>query len=275
MSGVLFAHLPLPRELKDLVNGFAAVEAHNDSGHRSYLLGEVRLGGWWYFYLVTLAVKTPLPLLVAGPAGLAWLARDGWRRADSWRLAPPILALAILIFASTFSRINIGVRHVLILYPFLALGAACLGMQLWQGTDKLATPRTRQLGRVALLLAFLWQLSALCAYPDYLPYFNIAVRDPDYVLADSDVDWGQDLYRLEQRASQLHIAHLSLAYRGTADLAQEPLPPLYVLPPHHPVSGWVAISQLARTREGDDYAWLRSWRPLERIGKTIDLYYIP
>ena len=83
----------LPRELKDLVNGVVAVKAHNDSGHLSYLLGQVRLTGWWYFYLVALAVKTPIPLLVAGPARLVrgWRARVAgeaihgrWRRWCWW-----------------------------------------------------------------------------------------------------------------------------------------------------------------------------------------------
>src|SRR6202030_4729053 len=73
--GVVLAHLWLPRELKDLVNGIVAVKAHNDTGHLSYLLGQVRVTGWGYFDLVALAVKTPIPLLAAGAAGLAWLAR--------------------------------------------------------------------------------------------------------------------------------------------------------------------------------------------------------
>src|SRR2546430_14818306 len=72
--GVLLSHLWLPRALRDLINGVVAVKAHNDSGHLSYLLGDVGLMGGWSFYLVGLAVKTPIPLLAAGPAGLAWLA---------------------------------------------------------------------------------------------------------------------------------------------------------------------------------------------------------
>jgi hypothetical protein len=132
------------------------------------------------------------------------------------------------------------------------------------------------LARAGLLALAMWQLSGLwTAYPDYLPYFNEAVAHPEQVLVDSDLDWGQDLYRLELRAAQLRIPHLSLAYRGTADLSREPLPPLYILPPRQPVTGWVAVSQLARTRNAEDYAWLGAWRPVERIGRTIDLYYIP
>jgi len=274
--GVLFSHLWLPRELKDLVNGIVAVKAHNDSGHLSYLLGHVRVTGWWYFYLVALAVKTPIPLLAAGPAGLAWLARDGWRTRNCWALAPAVLVVVMLTFASAFSRINIGIRHVLVLYPFFAVGAAYVSVRTWRW---LAAWRNRRLaaGPVAVILVLLvWQLSTLwTAYPDYLPYFNEAVPHPQRVLVDSDLDWGQDLRRLERRAAQLRIPQLSLAYRGTADLTREPLPPFVSLAARQPTSGWVAISALARTRDPADYAWLDAYRPVERIGKSIDLYYIP
>lgn len=272
--GVLFSHLWLPRELKDLVNGIVAVKAHNDSGHLSYLLGQVRVTGWWYFYLVALAVKTPIPLLAAGPAGLAWLARDGWRSRNGWALAPAVLVGLMLTFASVFSRINIGIRHVLVLYPFLALGAAYVTVRTWRW---LAAWRNRRPGPVAVILALLvWQLSTLwTAYPDYLPYFNEAVPHPQRVLVDSDLDWGQDLRRLELRAAQLRIPQLSLAYRGTADLSREPLPPFVSLAARQPTTGWVAISALARTRDPADYAWLDAYRPVERIGKSIDLYYVP
>jgi hypothetical protein len=83
--GNALSHAWLPRELTDLVNGVIAVKAHNDAGHRSYLLGQVSLDGWWYFYLVTLAVKTPLPLLAGGSVGLACLAGKGWLGAGATR----------------------------------------------------------------------------------------------------------------------------------------------------------------------------------------------
>jgi hypothetical protein len=304
--GVLLSHIWLPRELKDLVNGVVAVKAHNDSGHLSYLLGETRLTGWWYFYLVALAVKTPIPLLVAGPVGLVALALGGWRGGDSWALAPLAAVVAILVFASAVSRINIGIRHILIVYPFFAVGAAYLTLRLWRALNSPSTASTpstvpgagttevsptlkqilnhplkhltnlRVLGMAALLAALIWQLSTLWrAWPDYLPYFNELVAHPERVLVDSDLDWGQDLHRLEVRAAQLRIGHLNLAYRGTADLRREPLPPVHILAPHERVTGWVAVSELARTRNRSDYDWLDAYHPVERVGKTIDLYYLP
>jgi len=274
--GVALGHLWLPRELKDLLNGIVAVEAHNDTGHLAYLLGQVRTTGWWYFYLVALAVKTPLPLLAGGSAGVAWLAREGWRSGDNWRITPAILIVAILVFASGFSHINIGIRHVLILYPLLALGAAWVVTRAWAALRRLPDRRLAAAGRVVLAALLTWQLSTLWSvWPDYLAYFNETVSHPERVLVDSDLDWGQDLRRLEKRAAELKIPRLSLAYRGTADLTREPLPPLVILPPRQPTTGWVAVSQLARTRNLKDYAWLDAYRPVERVGKSIDLYYIP
>jgi hypothetical protein len=182
----------------------------------------------------------------------------------------------MLTFACAFSRINIGIRHILILYPFLALGGAYLLQRAWLRLSALRKQRPAQLAAVGLLALLAWQLSALwTAYPDYLPYFNEAIAHPQQVLVDSDLDWGQDLYRLELRAAQLKIARLNLAYRGTADLSREPLPPLSILPPLKPVHGWVAVFALARTRRASDYAWLDAWQPLARVGKTVDLYYVP
>jgi hypothetical protein len=233
----------------------------------SFLLGHLKAGGWWYFYLVALAVKTPLPLLATGPIGLGLLARDGWRERNPWRLAPVVLFLTLLAFASLFSRINIGIRHVLILYPFLAMGGAYtlgLAWRSWSVVGKSA---------VALLVA--WQVSTLAtAYPDYFPYFNETVSHPEHVLVDSDLDWGQDLRRLEKRLAELKVPSVSLAYQGTADLAKEMLPPHVLLPPRKPATGWVAITALTREHEPFGYTWLDAYRPVERVGKTIDLYFI-
>jgi Dolichyl-phosphate-mannose-protein mannosyltransferase len=276
-AGVLLGHVWLPRWMKGFIEGVVALKAHNDTGHLSFLLGHLRATGWWYFYLVALAAKTPLPLLATGPVGMAILAREGWREKDGWRLAPVLLFLSILGFASAFSRINIGIRHVLILYPFMALGGAHAVILAWRALQRPTRYKSLAILGTATLVAMVgWQVSTLwIANPDYLPYFNEAVPHPAKVLVDSDLDWGQDLWRLEQRAAAIKVPRLSLAYRGTADLSREALPPTVIMPPWHPRTGWIAISALAREHDPAGYAWLDAYKPVERIGKTIDLYYIP
>src|SRR5262249_48156063 len=230
--------------------------------------GHAKAGGWWFFYVVAFAVKTPLPLLITGLTGLYLLAREGWHEKRPWRFAPVLLFLTILVFASLFSRINIGIRHVLILYPFLALGGAYALGHLWRSRPRVGT--------TLATLIVMWQASTLVrAYPDYFPYFNETVSHPARVLVDSDLDWGQDLRRLERRLAQLQVPRIRLAYQGTADLSREPLPPFVRLPPNQTATGWVAITALTREHEPAGYAWLGAYRPVERIGKTIDLYFIP
>jgi hypothetical protein len=267
-SSHLIRQLQLPAAWWNYAEGVMALKAHNDTGHVSYLLGNIKAGGWWYFYLVALAAKTPVPLLLSGLIGLCLLARDGLRHASTWRMAPVVLFVTLLAFASGFSRINIGIRHVLILYPFLALGAAYALLCGWR-----ALPR---IGTAVAALVVVWQVSTLAtAYPDYFPYFNELVTDPQHVLVDSDLDWGQDLKRLEHRLTDLKVPSVSLAYQGTADLAREALPPFTRLGPRQPATGWIAITALTREHEPRGYAWLDPYRPVERVGKTIDLYFVP
>jgi hypothetical protein len=274
----MIGHIRLPEAFWDFAEGIVALKAHNDTGHLSFLLGQYQAGGWWYFYLVDLAVKTPLPLLVCSPIGMCLLARDGWRERNAWRIAPIALFLTILAFASFFSRINIGIRHVLILYPFMALGGAYLIARIWRAlrTEAAREQPWATVGTAAVVALVTWQLSSLwSAHPDYFPYFNEMVRHPEQVLVDSDLDWGQDLRRLERRLAELKVPSISLAYSGTADLSKELLPPFSLLPPRHPVTGWVAITALTREHEPSRWTWLNAYKPTERVGKTIDLYFIP
>src|SRR5262249_51158287 len=160
-----------------------------------------------------LAVKTPIPLLVTGPGGLWMLARDGGHSGSAWRVAPLGLVVPILTVGCWFSRVNIGIRHWFVFYSFLAMGGAYALAYAWRSWGVA--------GKAGAALLVGWQVSALVtAYPDYFPYFNEAVSRPEKVLVDSDLDWSQDLRRLERRLAELKVPRVSLAYQGTADLAR-------------------------------------------------------
>lgn len=267
----LAARVPLPLGVQMVPLNILGVEWHNEHGHLSYLLGHTAENGWWYFYPVALAVKTPLPLLLLGLAGLGLLAVRGVRNADIYRLAPAACLVSILVFSCLYSHINIGVRHVLIAYPLLAMGAAYALTEAWRRW------RARP-ARAAIVALMAWQLSTLLsAYPDYLAYFNVlAGEHPERILVDSDLDWGgQDLRRLEQVLAARGVREIAIGYRGTADLAREPLPPFTLLQPDQPVKGWVAITMLTLQENPDGYAWLRRYQPVQRVGKSFELFYVP
>jgi hypothetical protein len=265
------AQVRVPLGFLMVPTNFLGVEWHNEHGHLSYLLGRTDLDGWWYFYPIALAVKTPLPLLLLGLTGLALLAVRGWRGDDIFVIAPAVCFVSILVFCCLYSHINIGVRHVLIAYPLLAIGAGYALDSAWQHWRA-------PLARAALAALLAWQLAILAtAYPDYLAYFNPLAGDhPERILVDSDLDWGgQDLRRLEQVLAARGVQQLWLGYKGTADLSREALPSYTPLKPNQPVSGWVAITMLTLQENQAGYGWLRQYQPVQRIGKSFELYYIP
>jgi hypothetical protein len=264
------ARVPLPLGFLMVPTNFLGVEWHNEHGHLSFLLGRTDLDGWWYFYPVALAVKTPLPLLLLGLCGLGLLARRGWREQNIYNIAPPACFLSILVFCCLYSHINIGVRHVLIAYPLLAIGAGYALLSAWRRWQA-------PLAHAALAALLLWQVATLAfAWPDYLAYFNVLAGDhPERILVDSDLDWGgQDLRRLEHVLAARGVQQLWLGYQGTADLSREPLPHFTPLPPNQPVSGWVAITMLTLQENQAGYGWLLRYQPVQRVGKSFNLYYI-
>src|SRR5450631_2759154 len=121
--------------------GLNAVADHNAGGHSSYLLGMRSDTGWWYYFPVVFAVKSTMAALALTLVLLAAGLGQAWRR--QW-LSPMALGLVLpplFYFAfSMTSGINIGMRHILPVYPFLYVGAAA-----W-----LTAPGNRRIGVYAL-----------------------------------------------------------------------------------------------------------------------------
>jgi hypothetical protein len=262
-----------------MLKGVAATWALTKNGATSYLFGEVKNGSWWYFFLVGIAVKTPLPTLILCVIGLGFSA--GLVRQRPWNVLAPAAALIALLLATTLVKYDAGQRHVLVIYPLMAVVGGYGAARLWQLDRSWRLP-----GRLLLAgLLALQLISSVRAHPDYLAYFNfLAGRDPSRVLVTGcDLDCGQDLFKLSQALRQRHISHVNVGVWTTADLSRMDLPSFDVLQPFQPVTGWVAIG-VRSLRMGTvgrspyapgAFAWLESYQPVAEIGKTIRLYYIP
>ncbi len=246
--------LPLPATT--YFSGLNLVRQHSRWGHHSsYLFGEVRTRGWWYYFPVILFFKTPLPLLMLFLIGV-----KGDRRA--WPFA---LAALLMLLLSMTSSINIGVRHVLPIYPLMVIAAAHGVAWLWRHG------RGERLAAAALLA---WYFGATAfAHPDYLAYFNEAAgKHPERIAADSNLDWGQDLLRLAGAVRRERLEPLYISYFGSADWRRH-LPTARPLPDNQPVAGWIAVSEMHAILELDgSLRWLRRHQPVRRIGKSIRLY---
>jgi hypothetical protein len=264
----------------EVLDGMWTVHNHNEAGHAAYLLGKNSLHGWWYFFPVAIALKTPLGfLLLAGTSGFALLRRC---RQSDWKAWTPVASAIAIVGVTTPAGLNIGVRYVLPVFPMLAMAAALGFFTLWN------FDRLRAWTRVAAIACVTWgAVSVAAAHPDYLAYFNeIASSRPEDFLVDSDLDWGQDLRRLSAELKSRHVEKIRMDCLYTGDGSELELPSWDGLVPYQPETGWVAVSftplksyswvTAQRMRRTDSpYAWLAAHVPVMRVGRSILLYRIP
>jgi hypothetical protein len=255
--------------LVEMGHGLFTLFVNNRKGYDSFLLGQYRRTGWWYFFPVVLGVKTPIGLLVLASAGILVMLMRFQRSPWQHRLTA-LLPFAVLAVCMT-SGINLGVRHILLIYPLLSMAAGYAVSVALQG-------RRLIISLVSLLLVASVVVEGWMAHPDYLAYFDqLAGAHPENVLSDSDLDWGQDLGRLSSRLKSLGIRQVAIAYFGSAPLEKADLPQYRILSPDEKATGYVAASMRFVTLEyakNGAYGWLKQHRPLEKIGKSIYLYRI-
>jgi 4-amino-4-deoxy-L-arabinose transferase-like glycosyltransferase len=190
------------------IKGLIVQVAHASTGQDAFLMGARSTKGWWYYYPAAWLFKsTPaeLVLTLALPL-LLWFGRIRENRtAQVW-----LLALLALGGASLASSLDLGVRYILLLYFLLALSVVDLA------ADRL---RTRLVCALALPLLLLQAGSAASTAPRHLSYFNGVFTRPGTAherLADSNLDWGQDLPALKAELDRLGAHDTVLAYFGLA-----------------------------------------------------------
>ncbi len=247
------AQRPIQIVPSGFTDGVREVLEHNAKGHPGYALGKFSGHGWWYYFPLTVCLKSTLPMLLLAVLGISRPALY------------PLLSAAVVFAVAMPSNLNIGVRHVLAVYPFLAIAGA--GAFARRGKALLAAA-------VALLA---WHVAeSVAAHPDYLAYFNqIARGREEQFLLDSNLDWGQDLARLAEFVRRNRIDEIQLAYFGVTWPAKLGLPARQ-LSPHGPQPGWGAISVnhlMGLTVPEANYAWLRGRKPIARVGKSILVYH--
>ena len=248
-------------------------------GYPVFLNGELRRTGWWYYYAACIAYKVPLFTLtwLCLATGLA-LARKpamGIGRDGTFALS----ALFILIAMSAGSDINLGLRYVLPLWPFLCL---------WIG--RLGTLPRRSAKIVLVAVAVLGLIPVAAIHPHYLSYFNAIGGGPvggRHRLIDSNLDWGQDLVALKRLMDREGIENIWLAYFGNEDPATVGID--FALP-RGPQPGWNAVSvnyvmglPFSHIRDGRGnrvrlerplFVGYQKFEPVARAGYSIDLYYL-
>jgi 4-amino-4-deoxy-L-arabinose transferase-like glycosyltransferase len=242
--------------------GLSLVGLHNAIGHEAYLLGSRSELGWWYYFPVVFAVKTPTGLLLGLAAAVFVIVR---KLKAQWLvlIVPPATYFA----ASMASHINIGVRHLLPIYPFLCILVAAA---LWEHR------------RILTVAAALVVIESMAAFPYYLAFFNLPSGGPSNgtrYLVDSNLDWGQDLRRLQAYFKKQGGAPLCLGYFGNAvpdyygiragdmrtnqEVSKNGAPNCLLAVSATPMMGMYV---------DDTWSWVRQYRPVAKIGYSIYVF---
>jgi hypothetical protein len=188
----------------------------------AFLNGKYSPVGWWYFFPMTFIMKTP-PSLIALFILAILNILSIYSRYEKKRLRilvqlkkvlPFLILIALYLAFSLITNLNIGHRHLLVIYPplFLLAGGA------YYLIDKHFSRKI-----LIWLMLILLLLENIFIYPNYLSYFSPFAGGPSEGykhLVDSSLDWGQDLKGLKKwlNASKTPPDKTYISYFGTVNL---------------------------------------------------------
>lgn len=292
VSAIAFVVLTLSYgvvNLPEYAVGLRTTLEHSARGHTAYLMGELSDTGWWYYFLFAYLIKTPPGTLILVAASLLALYL-GWRstlKNELFIYLPVVLLVAI----TCIWKVNIGLRHLLPIYPFLYLGAGRL-MAPWP----VAARRGRLTVPVLVLLCLIstgW--AAVSIAPHHLAYFNGLVGGPEnghLYLLDSNLDWGQSAKAVRKFMARENVPAIFLAFAGNSDPWYEGVRYQYVpgtgnlanpksrkfFVPEGTERELLAISAMVlhsvHFKVPDLYGWLLERRPIAMPGYSYLVYDI-
>jgi hypothetical protein len=265
----------------DWIAGLRDIQRQFQEGHATYFWGHVNDRGSPAFFVVGLLLKTPIPFLLSlALATVLAVRRPGVRRRNLilWSFIPA----AAFTAAASFATVQVGLRHVLVVYPLACLWIGYAVATLWH--------ERRLAARAGLIVLAAWYIGGtLVAFPNYLAYFNEAAggsRGGLQFFADSNLDWGQGLRELGLFIRKEGLGPVYLSYFGCVDpaaygISYQPVlmttcsPAPGNLPPEA-LPDYLAIS--ATNRAGvyyhppDAFSWLNRRKPMRVFLGSIYLY---
>jgi hypothetical protein len=280
----------LPVPAKQYFRGIDVVKKEAKE-HLSYILGNTDTTGkgCWYYFPVAVLTKTPAPELIMFAVMLIFISVPSLRAKietstfDSGVILVPIIIYSMAALGLLGISLNLGIRHLLPIFPFMCIAAA--------GLVKYITLNPCR--RFILPALFVVQILSISpAFPDYISYFNGisgGSRNGYRILIDSNYDWGQDLGKLAKTQKDMNLYPLALSYFGTTPPEEYGIVCTDVsgygvmddaskLPIGY--KGYFAISatELAGgpdfNHTASDYRAYLQQKPLVRIGRTIFVYKI-
>jgi hypothetical protein len=241
------------------------------------LFNKIYPTGHWFYFPVAFAVKTSVALLVLLPcAFLALSLFKQHRREMVYILVPALFFFGIALT----SKMNIGIRHILPVYPFFIVAAAA-------GACALARKFTIAKYVLVALLAF-HVLAAFRTAPNYIAFGNDlwgGTENTYRYFADSNVEIAQNHKQVGQYVKDNHITDCWYAPFGSAAIARAEQPcrvvpgifgwddgsPIKAIPPV--IEGTIFVSSSGISpRFGNTFETFRGDAPIDLIGGSVFVF---
>lgn len=197
--------------------GFTDVAMLSREGRPMFLLGQRYPQGRWFYFPAAFLIKATIGFLIL--LALVPFAHALWRRGLRREVVFLVLPPLIFFGAAMTAKLDIGIRHILPIMPFLIVLVA--------GAAAALLKQSRRWAWAVGILVVLDVASSLHAFPNYLPYSNEAFGGPyrTYkVLEDSNVGWGGGLKALHANLAARGITNCWFAYSALPDPANFQIP---------------------------------------------------
>ncbi len=298
---ILASNKPLIRPLAHYGLGLLMASQRAAGGHTTYFLGEISAAGWKNYFPFVYLIKEPLAFHILTIISLSFfllkIKEPFWKRPiermknfirENFVAFSMILWLLIYWLTSIKANLNIGVRHLLPVFPFTMILVA-KGTIYW-----LENTKFKKLSLAIFAILIFWQtISVLKIFPHFLSYANEIVGGPENLYlytVNSNLDWGQDLKRLKKWVEKNNIEKIYLDYFGGGNpeyYLKEKFLPWWGTrdPKEFPKGNYLAVSLTALqggrglpAKNFDQphgyYLWLNRYQPMAKIGYSIFVYYI-
>ncbi|MBA2525635.1 MAG: glycosyltransferase family 39 protein [Pyrinomonadaceae bacterium] len=234
--------------------------------------------GQWFYFPLAFIVKSSVALLLLLPLGLLFpFFNPEKRREVMFLLVPSLLFFAV----SLTSGLNIGVRHILPVYPFFVVIAAAGAV--WAG-------RKFHVFRYILIALLLFHAAtAVRTAPNYIAFANDfwgGTNNTYRIFREANVDFGQNTKLAGEYLARENISDCWFASQGNVELTRvsqpcrlmpgsfpgsvtdepdEPVPPV--------IEGTVLLGVLSLPpRGGNEYVPITQSQPIAQIGGSVFVY---
>jgi len=292
---ISIASTPIIRSIGLYFTGLLMATQRTAFGNTTYFLGQMANSSYRNYFPIVYLLKVPLAFHTLTLAALLlWIFKKSKKVQSTIKekIESHFTEFSMLVFlliywlTSILGNLNLGIRHLLPVFPFTYI---LVSLCLVKFIKTIKKPAYKKASIFFLSFCLGWYAtSSLINYPYYISYFNeIVGTDNGYkYVVDSNYDWGQDLKRLVNWVEKNNIEKIKIDYFGGADVNYYLADKAVWFDSSSGVQkGYLAVSTTyLQSGIGEPvpgfnyhagfYRWLEDYEPIARAGKSILIYYI-